>query len=211
MPASSPEPAAWAGPRLPAHSSSPSRPPSLLPSWLSLFCFAASHPRSSPSSPSLLFWSSLAVAGSYLPILRVRRVLFPCLCPRDARPLWGALCLLPGLCEPVCAHTCVSEPRSTPCGLGALGSGPCLWPPQALCTTPRISQRGAGEAPCSERWLLGLAGQCCRRRPEPPNPGAHQRGAWDQTRVGAWGPGGSAAPLTSQACCPAHPSAPSHL
>lgn len=83
----------------------------------------------SPFPLSLLscFGVHLAMAGSHLPIPCVRQgravrgVLFLSLCPPDARPLWGVLCLLLGLCEPVCAHTCVWEPRAAPCRLGALG------------------------------------------------------------------------------------------
>lgn len=143
-------------PGLPALPSPPCLPPSSWPAWLSLFCFAISHPFSSPSTFSFWFLPPLPVAVSHLcpfPHLRRGRAKRGTLSPAPpphAGPQCGALCLLLGLCEPVCARVHVSTcPGAAiyPPWIWRPWGQDLLWPPQTLCTSPCTSWLGAEEVP----------------------------------------------------------------
>lgn len=183
MPVCSPDPAAQAGPRLPAHSSSPSCLPFLRLPFLVFFvpfcCLSSALLSPFPFFLALAFiycgWFSpphpLCEAGEGC---EGRPVPIPG--PPDARPLWGALCLMLGLCEPVCARARVWEPRPAPCRLGALGVRTLPSATPVPLYYPSYIIVGGQERLSAER------DSCCilevntgHGRPQPPAPSPLQR------------------------------------
>ena len=148
------------GPGLPAHSSSPSHPPSLLLAFLALFlpfCCLSSSLLS--RFPLFLFGSLVLMAVFFhLPIPPASEAGQGCEggpvpCP-SAHPM-PARCGGLFVCCRGFVSLCVCTRVSGSLGLHPAdweppGSGPCLWPPQSLCTTPCTSSLGAGEAPWRE-------------------------------------------------------------
>lgn len=124
-------------------------PPSLWPSWLSLFC-SRSHVLSHFLFPSFLLWAlpHYGWLSHLLPVPRARQgrtargALSPTPLP-DTRPRSGLLCLLLGLCEPTCVRVRVSTCLGASVYALCPGSGFCLWSP-GLSVLPLV-HHGAGQ------------------------------------------------------------------